>query len=598
MSKIHRGPYTIEKFRTIQVPLEFLLAYSIQRDACQFLWRTWAALIAEFCLSFQEVILGFNVLLALFSTTKKNPRPRYCLVGQSAPSVDVLITCCGEPIDVIIDTVTAAAAQDYPTECLRVFVLDDGHNEKLQKALEALSTDFIKRGFAQTMYLSRTVQYGAKSYFKAGNLNFGIDETRRFGPSQYIAGLDADMIPSPDWLRLMVPHLIMEDRAGMAVTPQQYYNVPPGDPLGQQADFSMYFTVQEVLNDYLDGSMCTGTGYVARRSALGEIGGWPLAETGEDFMCSTHLSNSGWKVAFVRDKLQYGLCPESMGALLKQRMRWTDAGIEVHQQFGFYLKRSGIAAQMTWPQRAVNLLYALRDYAPMTNILALLILPVALYPTDQTHQFATSIVEHHQSLTLLRKIFLATFIVNKLHYFILYNHVGISQVWNFQSNEIWAAPYMAYRCLISFLPSGFSTPTFAVCGSIPADERSLIHRKPLPSRLYSYDMLMYTLYITHASIPLILHFHASTSVSHPSAALSPFPGAMVKLASSILKVTVPLRYMLWPPTVPQRDKLLEEDGRGVRRPKTERKTGGWLAWVLIAVLEFSVFWWSCGEVVM
>ena len=84
----------------------------------------------------------------------------------------------------------------------------------------------------------------------------------------------------------------------------------------------MYFTVQEILNDSLGSSMCTGTGYVVRRKALEAIGGWPLAESGEDFMCSALLGNAGWGVAFVRENLQYGLCPDSLRALIKQRMRW------------------------------------------------------------------------------------------------------------------------------------------------------------------------------------------------------------------------------------------------------------------------------------
>ena len=92
----------------------------------------------------------------------------------------------------------------------------------------------------------------------------------------------------------------------------------------------MFFTIQEVLNDRLGGAMCTGTGYVVRRSALTEIGGWPLAETGEDYMCSALLSDAGWKIAFVREYLQLGLAPGSLLGLLKQRMRW----VKLHPPFG------------------------------------------------------------------------------------------------------------------------------------------------------------------------------------------------------------------------------------------------------------------------
>ena len=84
----------------------------------------------------------------------------------------------------------------------------------------------------------------------------------------------------------------------------------------------MWFTIFEPLNDRLDAAMCTGTGYVVRRSALEDIGGWPLAEAAEDLMCSSALSNAGWRVGFVGEALQHGLAPESLRAHVKQKQRW------------------------------------------------------------------------------------------------------------------------------------------------------------------------------------------------------------------------------------------------------------------------------------
>ena len=68
--------------------------------------------------------------------------------------------------------------------------------------------------------------------------------------------------------------------------------------------------------------MCTGSGFIARRTAIDNIGGWPLVEAGEDYMCSALLSSAGWNIVFVRDKLQYGLAPESLYAHVKQQIRW------------------------------------------------------------------------------------------------------------------------------------------------------------------------------------------------------------------------------------------------------------------------------------
>lgn len=92
--------------------------------------------------------------------------------------------------------------------------------------------------------------------------------------------------------------------------------------MGQQSEFDLWNTIFEPLNDRLDAAMCTGSGFAVRRSALAEIGGWPLVEVGEDFMCSTFLSNAGWKTAFISEVVQIGLVVDSMKAYVKQRTRW------------------------------------------------------------------------------------------------------------------------------------------------------------------------------------------------------------------------------------------------------------------------------------
>ena len=87
----------------------------------------------------------------------------------------------------------------------------------------------------------------------------------------------------------------------------------------------MRFT--EPLNDCLDAASCTGSAYVLRYKALQDIGGLPLVPCGEDILLSALLSRAGWKIAFIREELQYGLGPGSFLAYVKQRMRWVS-----HQQ--------------------------------------------------------------------------------------------------------------------------------------------------------------------------------------------------------------------------------------------------------------------------
>ena len=226
--EVHLNAFTISHLLTwslwlLYISVHFGLALSIQGERREVPWPLWIALLSELALSIPEALTACTIFLALCSGKAAHPRPGYQLCGSVAPSVDVMITCCGEPVAIIINTVAAAAAQDYPAGRLRIFVLDDGHDVELQHAVEKLVLKLPLDGPAgpPVIYLSRTVASGDVSYFKSGNLRFGIEQSQHLGTtSEFLAGLDADMIPEPDWLRRMVPHLLLQDKVALACGPQ------------------------------------------------------------------------------------------------------------------------------------------------------------------------------------------------------------------------------------------------------------------------------------------------------------------------------------------------------------------------------------------
>jgi cellulose synthase/poly-beta-1,6-N-acetylglucosamine synthase-like glycosyltransferase len=144
-------------------------------------------------------------------------RPKLRLQGDSVPTVDVFITCCKEDVDIILDTVRAACATDYPQERFRVVVLDDGKDKELEKAIGVLQLEY-----RNLYYYSRMKIKGVPHYFKAGNLSDGTHYVTKLdgGEGEYIAALDADMIPEPDWLRALLGHLVKNDRMALVCLPQ------------------------------------------------------------------------------------------------------------------------------------------------------------------------------------------------------------------------------------------------------------------------------------------------------------------------------------------------------------------------------------------
>lgn len=142
-------------------------------------------------------------------------RPRLRLEGYNTPRVNVIVTACRESLGVIQDTVLGALNIDYPVDNFRVVISDDGDDQALR-----LWAEKISRKHPNLYYTSRASKN--RVGHKAGNLNHALrymDDVP--GPStDFVAGLDADMIPERHWLRSVMAHLVLDEKLGL-VCPSQ-----------------------------------------------------------------------------------------------------------------------------------------------------------------------------------------------------------------------------------------------------------------------------------------------------------------------------------------------------------------------------------------
>lgn len=142
------------------------------------------------------------------------PRPILRLLGDNVPTVDVFIVTCGEPTDIVLDTVKAACQIDYPVKKMRVVVADDGRDDSLRQEVEELSEKH-----PNLIYFARVKVPGVHHGYKAGNLNTAF-KAMPGGQSEFLAVLDADMIPEPEILRALIPHALKDDKIGMVTVAQ------------------------------------------------------------------------------------------------------------------------------------------------------------------------------------------------------------------------------------------------------------------------------------------------------------------------------------------------------------------------------------------
>ena len=286
---------------------------------------------------------------------------------NDVPTVDILVTYCGEGLDLITDTIKACCTLDYPQSLYRVIVLDDSHSTEL-----AEHVTYLKREYLALYYASRKVL--PETHSKAANLNFGIRYAENLpgGKSEYVAVLDVDMIPVPHWLRAMLPHVHDCPHVGLASTSQNFYNLQHDDPLGIWFEIKMIESLV-CLQDYSNSAFCTGSGFVARHRALESIGGIPESSMQEDILTSIKLAARGWETVYIlKQHLQWGLAPDTFAGWVNQRQRWAAGVISISQ----YLS-SNEAEGLDWKVRLIGCYWGVIDSsAALGWTITLLCLPV------------------------------------------------------------------------------------------------------------------------------------------------------------------------------------------------------------------------------
>src|SRR6185436_15425068 len=76
---------------------------------------------------------------------------------------------------------------------------------------------------------------------------------------------------------------------------------------------------------------------IFRRAALDQVGGWPC-EVAEDAALTMQLRAAGWTVRYAAEALARTAVPETVPALILQRLRWDASIVTIWwRRFGFLL---------------------------------------------------------------------------------------------------------------------------------------------------------------------------------------------------------------------------------------------------------------------
>ncbi|KAG7291071.1 hypothetical protein NEMBOFW57_001081 [Staphylotrichum longicolle] len=232
---------------------------------------------------------------------------QFPITDDTAPTVDVYLPCCSEPLEILENTYKHVLALDWPAHKLRVYVLDDGAQPAVRALAEAYGFEYIVRDDRPRLR-------------KAGNLRWAFSRTE----GDFFAIFDADFCPRPDFLKEIVVEHLADDKTAIVQSPQ-FFRVTDEQTWVEQgagATQELFYRVVQVNRNRWGASICVGSNAVYRRAALEEVGGTAEIGFSEDVHTGFDAVDRGWKVKYIPLCLATGICPNTPRSFFSQQMRW------------------------------------------------------------------------------------------------------------------------------------------------------------------------------------------------------------------------------------------------------------------------------------
>ena len=336
-------------------------------------------IIFEFAGLFRLVVLIFNFISYRESPEEKKVYETDRTIDDflaekgaenvALPDIDVFVTTCREPLEILDKTIGACMNLLYPEpEKVHVYMLDDAESPEMEKLAARYGAG----------YIARKEHHGAK----AGNLNNALRNTH----SRLVAIFDADMVPHADFLARTVPHFLVETegkwsvdntRLGFLQTPQAFYTEDlyqstfcVGKIVPNEQD--QFYRNLQPSRSAVNSVICCGSNAMLLRKALEEVGLFTEETITEDFATGLKIQKAGYHSRAIDRTVAEGTTPDNFPALIRQRERWARGTIQTLKQCDLFSR------DYSWAQR-FNLIASLTCWYYPFERLYLFIAPM-LYP--------------------------------------------------------------------------------------------------------------------------------------------------------------------------------------------------------------------------
>ncbi len=234
------------------------------------------------------------------------------------PMVSIHIPAYNEPPELLIETIKAAEAIDYPD--FEVVVMDNNTKDPaVWQPVEEYCRDRPRVRF---------VHVAPWPGYKAGACNLAL---RRYtDPRAEIIGMvDADDLVQPHYLRETVSYF-SDPKLGFVQTFEgnREFEGSPYYTACVDSFQGFYLSVMSSRNER-NTVPFVGTMGLFRRSALTAIGGWNEWCICEDTEASLRVLRDGWSGLYIPRCFGRGVVPPSWAGMLTQRHRWCFGAMQI-----------------------------------------------------------------------------------------------------------------------------------------------------------------------------------------------------------------------------------------------------------------------------
>ena len=241
--------------------------------------------------------------------------------GSALPAVDLVVAARDEQA-VIGRLVEHLAQLRYPANALRIWVVDDGSSDRTPELLSGL-----QQRFSQLQVVRRPADAGGG---KSGALNLVLQQLQ----GRWLLVLDADAQLQDDTLERLIP--FAEAGGWSAVQLRKAVANPQVNLLtrAQAMEMALDAVIQQGRLSSGGVAELRGNGQLLKREAVLACGGFNEATVTDDLDLSFRLLVAGQPIGVLWDPPVREEAVLTLRALLRQRQRWAEGGLQRFFDYG------------------------------------------------------------------------------------------------------------------------------------------------------------------------------------------------------------------------------------------------------------------------